>query len=97
MGGQLPFSSRRKNMFDWSDPNTLWLNITDIALGIVTLACLAFVAQAAFREVYARLANRLPARLHEDSHAFHLPELGLTMADGGEPVKPEKKDDRRKP
>lgn len=80
-------------MFDWSDPNTFWLNITDIVLGIVTLACMAFVGQAAFREVYARLAERLPARLHQDSHALALPELGLTMADGGEPVK---KDDPKK-
>jgi hypothetical protein len=82
-------------MFDWSDPNTLWLNVTDIALGIVTLACLAFVAQAAFREVYARLANRVSARLHEDSHALALPELGLTMADGGEPINTPKSDHRK--
>ncbi len=74
-------------MFNWSDPNTLWLNITDIVLGAVTLACVAFVVQAAFREVYARLANRLPVRPHQDSHAFSVPELGLTMADGGEPIK----------
>ena len=77
-------------MFNWSDPNTYWLNITDIVLGLVTLACVAFVAQAAFREVYARLADRIQARLHQDSHAFTLPELGLTMADGGEPVKTQK-------
>ncbi len=73
-------------MFNWSDPNTFWLNITDIVLGLVTFACLVFVAQAAFREAYARLASRLPASPHEDSHAFTLPELGLTMADGGEPM-----------
>jgi hypothetical protein len=78
-------------MLNWSDPNTYWLNITDIVLGLVTLACLAFVAQAAFREVYARLADRVAARLHEDSHALTLPELGLTMADGGEPVKAQEK------
>ena len=83
-------------MFDWSDPNTIWLNITDIALGIVTLACLAFVAQAAFREVYARLANRVSARVHEDSHALALPELGLTMADGGEPINTPKSGQHRK-
>ena len=78
-------------MFDWSDPNTFWLNITDIVLGVVTLACLAFVAQAVAKEVYARLAARLPVRLRHDSHAFNVPELGLTMADGGEPVDPTKR------
>lgn len=77
-------------MLNWNDPNTYWLNITDIVLGLVTLACVAFVAQAAFREVYARLADRVQARLHEDAHALTLPELGLTMADGGEPVKAQK-------
>ena len=76
-------------MFNWSDPNTFWLNVTDIVLGAVILACVAFVAQAIFREVYARVANYLPVRLHEDSHAFMSPELGLTMADGGEPIAPQ--------
>jgi len=82
-------------MLNWSDPNTYWLNITDIVLGIVTLACVAFVAQAAFREVYVRLVDRLTARLHEDSHALTLPELGLTMADGGEPIKLKKNDSQK--
>jgi hypothetical protein len=82
----------KKDMFNWSDPNTFWLNITDIVLGVVTLACLAFVAQAVAKEVYSRLAARLPARLRHDSHAFNVPELGLTMADGGEPVNPAKPD-----
>ena len=75
-------------MLNWSDPNTFWLNITDIALGVTTLACVAFVAQAAFREVYLRLAARWQARQPHDAHALALPELGLTMADGGEPIVP---------
>ena len=79
-------------MFDWNDPNTYWLNITDIVLGLVTLACVAFVGLAVFREVYARLAERVPAHLREDGHAFALPELGLTMADGGEPTHPKQED-----
>ena len=72
-------------MFDWSDPNTFWLNVTDIVLGLVTLACVAIVGTAVLREVFSRLAKRVRA----DSHALAVPELGLTMADGGEPVKPE--------
>lgn len=74
-------------MFDWSDPNTFWLNVTDIVLGLVTLACVAFVGQAVLREVYARLAQRLTIHPHhEDAHSLALTELGLTMADGGEPI-----------
>jgi hypothetical protein len=76
-------------MFDWSDPNTFWLNITDIALGAVTLACLAVVVYAALREAFARV------KLRQDSHAFAVPELGMTMADGGEPVNPSTKPDKK--
>jgi len=73
-------------MFDWTDPNTFWLNMTDIVLGVVCLACVAFVGQAIFRELYARVAARVP----QDSHSLALPELGLTMADGGEPIDPKR-------
>ncbi len=77
-------------MFDWSDPNTFWLNVTDIVLGVVSFACVAFVGQAVIRELYARFA----ARLQNDAHSLAVPELGLTMADGGEPIEP--KSDKRK-
>ena len=75
-------------MFNWSDPNTYWLNVTDIVLGIVTLACVFIVAMAVAREGLARLAQRVPAH---DPHTLALPELGLTMADGGEPIDPKNK------
>ena len=86
-------------MFDWNDPNTYWLNVTDIILGLVTLASLAFVAQAVVREVYPRLVHLFLSRLRADSHAFVLPELGVTMADGGEPIHHKSsvaKDEKRK-
>jgi hypothetical protein len=67
-------------MFNWNDPDTFWLNITDIVLGIVTLACLAFVGQAIFREVYARLAKRLPAATTETPSR---PDLAGTRPDDG--------------
>lgn len=73
-------------MFNWSDPNTYWLNITDIVLGVVTLACVVVVALAVFREVYARLFHRVAAASQTDAHTLALPELGLTMADGGQPI-----------
>jgi hypothetical protein len=79
-------------MFDWSDPNTYWLNVTDIVLGLVVLACIAFVGQAVLREAFARLSARFT--LPQDRHALAVPELGLTMADGGEPVDSKKTDSR---
>ena len=42
--------------------------------------------------VFHEVANRIRSRARErghfvyDQHAVHVPELGLTMADGGEPT-----------
>jgi hypothetical protein len=79
-----------------SDPATYWLTATNIALGVVTLICCAAVAVGIFQELAAkRKRSSTMSRLdHEvadlvasyDGHAFHVPNLGLTMADGGDPV-----------
>ncbi|KAA0227379.1 hypothetical protein KJ068_15685 [bacterium] len=71
-------------MFDWSNPETFWLNVTNIALGVATLICCVVLAAGVLQEVVVRLRRRaeVPAKL--DDHAFALPKLGLTMADGGE-------------
>jgi hypothetical protein len=76
---------------------TLWLNITNFALGIVTLAALLIVFFAVGWDLIARNLGRarsrvnlnnidaeLQALLHGDSHSLSVPGLGLTMADGGE-------------
>jgi hypothetical protein len=73
-------------MFDPADTEVLWLNLTNIALGAVTLICLVVVGTIAFREIAARVAHRIHIPIHEDDHAFDLGGLGITMADGGERV-----------
>jgi hypothetical protein len=74
---------------DWSDPQTYWLNLTNLFLGIVTVLAFAGVAYSVVRELVTR---RLAAHAkQEDTHAFFDPELGFTMADGGEPEKKDKK------
>jgi hypothetical protein len=89
---------------NWSDPETYWLNITNAALGVVVLLCVAAVAIGVLQELYARRKLRTHALDREvkdllasygDNHAFDVPGLGLTMADGGEPVDPKKERDRR--
>ncbi len=78
---------------DW----TFWLNVTNAALGLVVVGAVLIVGfvmvraylqakepQAAAAGVGAKLA----AMLHDESHQMIVPELGLTMADGGE-KKPE--------
>ena len=78
-----------------SDPSTYWLTITNAALGVVVLICCIAVAIGVLQEVAAkrkkaaalsgidREVNDLVSAFH-DGHAFHHPQLGLTMADGGE-------------
>jgi hypothetical protein len=84
---------------EWSDPQTFWLNLTNIGLGIVTLACVGFIVVAILRDVTAPAREKVHATGPLlDTHAFRVPELGMTMADGGEPLrrKTEQKKDRRK-
>jgi hypothetical protein len=69
-------------MYGPDGPDTFWLNFTNIALGLVTLACLIAIAGGAARELVSRLGRRATAA--QDDHAFATPNLGVTMADGGE-------------
>ncbi|MCU0247397.1 MAG: hypothetical protein MUC42_12540 [Bryobacter sp.] len=86
---------------DWSDPQTIWLNLTNLGLGIVVLVCVGVVGYGIFRDLLARRGAATQAQMDgvvdrmlaqgQGSHAFHTPELGWTMADGGEPEKTEDK------
>ena len=69
-------------MFNFNDPNTFWLNVTNIVLGLVTLICCVAVGRGVYQDVRARLRKRVSGRV--DDHVFVIPELGITMADGGE-------------
>jgi hypothetical protein len=80
-----------------SDPSTYWLTFTNAALGVVVLICCVAVAIGVIQEIAAKRKkasamsklDREVADLvnsYQDGHAFHLPELGITMADGGEEI-----------
>ena len=85
-----------------SDPSTYWLNVTNIALGVITLICCAAVGIGILQELALRRRKRaamskLDSEVADlvtsfDGHAFNVPGLGLTMADGGEELK--KKEER---
>jgi hypothetical protein len=62
-----------------------WLYAVNIGLGVITFLGVAVLAASVVRELRQRHARRVEAL---DDHAFHLPELGATMADGGERVDP---------
>ncbi len=77
-----------------SDPSTYWLNFTNIALGILVLICCGAVAFGIWQELAARrkkavAMSKLDREVADlvasyDGHAFNVPGLGITMADGGE-------------
>jgi hypothetical protein len=71
-------------MYGADGPDAFWLNFTNIALGLVTLACVMVVVAGLVGELRQRLARRAPAE--QDDHAFATPGLGMTMADGGERI-----------
>ena len=61
---------------NWSDPQTLWLNITNLALGIVILAAVLIVIGAvgwelAFRRRRAGQAEDIDAELRSVFDAGH--------------------------
>jgi hypothetical protein len=81
---------------NWSDPETWWLNVTNLGLGLVILVCLGAVVIGVVQELHARRKLRAEMKgidnemhdlvaTYQDGHAFDIPGLGLTMADGGEP------------
>ena len=79
---------------------TFWLNMTNFALGIITLLALVVVFAAVgwdllvlklhnARKVGSRDLNSFDEDLRamlNGSHTVSVPGLGLTMADGGEQV-----------
>lgn len=78
---------------------TMWLNITNFALGLVTLIALLVVFFAVGWDLLVRKVGKAPevnlnnidadlkALLQGESHSFSIPDLGLTMADGGEHIR----------
>jgi hypothetical protein len=71
-------------VFEFGDPRTFWLNVTNIALGVVTGICVLVLGKALFKELIQRFRATGRATVKLDEYAYMVPELGLTMADGGE-------------
>jgi hypothetical protein len=68
---------------NWTNPETRWLVITNWTLFAVTMICIGIVLYGVAIEVLKRV------RAHAVEGAEHmavLPDLGVTMADGGEKI-----------
>ena len=70
-------------MSAWMQSETFWLDLTNVALGVVTLVCVLVVATGVLQDLLPRLRR---SAAHDDDHVLLTPELGLTMADGGRRV-----------
>lgn len=71
---------------DFFDPETMWLNITNLALGVVTLLAVLAIAYGVVAEVFERVRARVRVAHEADDHLFAVDGLGLTMADGGKKI-----------
>ena len=71
---------------DLGDPKTLWLTITNIALGVVTVLCVVVVAWGAATAALASLRRRWGLGLEPDDRAFAAPGFRVTAAGGGKRV-----------
>jgi hypothetical protein len=84
------------SLLNWSDPETSWLNIANILLGVVVVLCIVVMLGGIAHEFIsrARKRRRIDAELDRDmrrlndDRTFDSPSLGVTMADGGEKLKP---------
>lgn len=88
---------------------TFWLNMTNFALGMVTVVALVLVFSSVGWDLIVRKVNRVRGvesinvrtldadlrALLQGSHSLSVPELGLTMADGGERIEPSKESEKK--
>jgi len=89
---QLVLWRQNVSLLNWSDPQTHWLTITNLVLGGVVAVCVLIMAGGVAHEIIARVRKRRryaaeidhDMQLLNDDHAFTVPGLGITMADGGE-------------
>jgi len=96
---------------DWADPQTMWLNIANLVVGLATVGAVIVLLWGVAVEIWHKAAKRrsmiagLDTEVNSlvrsyDAHSLHLPDLGLTMADGGDPApkaQPKAKRARKRP
>ncbi len=73
-------------MFESMDSETLFLTITNIGLGVVTVICIAAVGMVIIKEVFSEARSTVKVPHLQDDHSFMLADLGITMADGGKRI-----------
>ncbi len=70
-------------MFELSDPRT-WQIITNLLLVTVALVAATYIGIGVYKQSRAKSRRVFHAHPDHDTHTLILPDLGITMADGGE-------------
>jgi hypothetical protein len=83
-------------MFYPAGNEAFWLNLTNLGLGLVTLAVLVPIGIALGKEAFAHFRKQFSMAAGNETHSFVVGGLGLTMADGGERI-PQKKAEKPDP
>jgi hypothetical protein len=83
-------------MTNWMDPETLWLNVINALLGLVTAGMLMVVAGVAVHDLLLKWRTEHGEARAPEQEAWFAPALGLTMADGGEKVAEKEKEEKQK-
>jgi hypothetical protein len=76
-------------MFELSDPRT-WQLITNLLLVAVALVAAIYIGVGLYKRSYARSTNPFRPHPELDTHTMILPDLGITMADGGDKIEDKK-------
>ena len=61
------------------ESQTLWLNVTNAALGLVALVCVVVVVGSAAQEIWSRVRGRNETALIFSERGFTMPGLGSTF------------------
>ena len=84
-------------MSELLDSETGLLNVTNVVLGLAVLACILLVGRVMIQEMRAWASAKVRNNIAQDDHAFDLSSLGITMADGGEPINEKTRGVRKPP
>ncbi len=77
---------KKPNMTEFLTSETGWLSVTNISLGVAVIVCLVAVGRVIIQDLRARAVARRRLRNERDRSELLLSSLGITMADGGEPI-----------
>jgi len=68
------------------DPKAIWLLLTNLALGLAVIACIATIVWCLVRDVRRRIREKKEESSVPQDYLNGLENLGVTLPDGGERI-----------